>query len=86
MINLHRMFCVLGLFLTYTSQVKADDTMDWKIIGTHIEKKQIVYQRLYRNPNVEFGMHVNCTYPNIKVGYGQIIGIWSVEQNKTIET
>ena len=59
--------------------------MKWEVIGIQPKLKQIVYKNTYMVVDPKTGEGVSCNYKGIAKGEGVQLGVWSIEQNKTIQ-
>lgn len=80
-------FCTLCLLLSsFASESFAKPESGWQVLGINKQKKWIAYRDVYVNFDAELGEPVDCKYPDIQEGYGVQFGIWSIDENKTIQT
>ena len=78
------MSCVAALLTTSNGFAQTKD--GWEVIGINAEKKLIAYRNVYTKTTAEEGEPVSCGYQGVEKGYGVQLGVWSVEQNESIQT
>ena len=80
------MFTIIFMFMALCSDgFSADDEGKWEILGIQEESKLIAYKSTFYKNDGEGGGAENCGYPDVPAGQGVTLGLWSVEEAKTIQ-
>ena len=74
----------LGI-LSYQAQAgTSNDT--WEVLAIQEDTKLIAYKSTFYENSDEVAAPVDCEYPDVSAGEGVTLGIWSIDQGKTIQT